>query len=349
MRGFVRSTSGFGRAVAAGIVLTLASAAFAGTAGGGRGARFAPSGGTHAHGGKMPRWVQLATPASPPRRYSHTMAYDGVSQKVLLFGGSGLRDYLADTWLFDGATWTQVATPSAPSARAASGMAFDKVTGQVVLFGGFDGQTHLGDTWVWDGATETWTEVQTPTTPPGVSLPMMFTDPLSGHAIMIGGFGGMFYYNDTWQWTGTDWLLLAPQDSPTARGAAISALDPLRHSAVIFSGLASLNAYDTWTWDGVDWARQAPSVQPSARFYSAAGYDPITANVILFGGNDGSGDLGDTWSWDGTSWTQLKSPQGPSARDSHGMAYDEAIGRLVLFGGIDPLNIYSDTWVFGGK
>ncbi len=299
---------------------------------------------------KAPKWAQVKTPTSPPRRSAAMMTYDGVSKKVLLFGGSGSTTYLADTWLFDGSAWSQVATTAAPTPRSAAGIAYDRATGQVVLFGGYDGTTHLADTWVWDGTSLTWTFVPTVTAPPGVSLPMMFTDPTTGHAIMIGGFGGIFYYNDTWEWTGSDWLLLSPADSPGARGAAISALDPVRHEAVIFSGLSSLNAYDTWTWDGIDWAQASPAQQPSQRFYSAAAYDPLTASVILFGGNDGSGDQADTWSWDGTTWTQLNAGKGPAARESHGMAYDEAIGRLVLFGGIGGgLLPFNDTWILGGK
>jgi hypothetical protein len=80
----------------------------------------------------------------------------------------------------------------APPARAAASMAFDNVTQTVGLFGGFNG-AYLGDTWIWNGATSTWSAANPATSPKAVTGPMLFTDPVNGHAIVYGGYDGNRY------------------------------------------------------------------------------------------------------------------------------------------------------------
>ena len=146
-------------------------------------------------------WMKLTPGTSPPGRSYPAMAYDPVSQKVVLFGGFN-GGYLNDTWTFDGTTWSKVNTPTAPPARSVSGMAFDRVTRQVVLFGGFNGSQHLGDTWTFDGSTLTWTQAHPTTSPKASSSPMLFTDPANGHADEYGGFDGNLFQLNTFSWTG---------------------------------------------------------------------------------------------------------------------------------------------------
>ncbi len=55
------------------------------------------------------------------------------------------------------------------------------------MFGGYNGQNYMGDTWVWDSIAQKWTQEFPTTKPTPVALPMLFTDPVSGHAEMVGG------------------------------------------------------------------------------------------------------------------------------------------------------------------
>jgi Kelch motif protein/galactose oxidase-like protein len=289
-------------------------------------------------------WTLVSPPVSPPARAGHSMAYDPVGKQVLVFGGYDDVGYLNDTWTWNEVTWTQQAPATSPAPRAGAGIAFDRVTHQLVMFGGFTGSGYLGDTWTWDGSTSSWTRRTTATRPPKVSGPMLFTDPVTGHVDMFGGFDGMFFQNVTWQWTGTDWLNLHPASSPTARGAAIAQLDSANQTVVMFSGIADLNAYDTWTWDGVTWTRQSPVHQPPSRFYSSSAYEPSLGAVVIFGGGSGNGDLHDTWEWNGTDWMQLQAGAPPAKRESQGMAFDPANRRLVMFGGQVSGLVVDDTW-----
>ena len=67
----------------------------------------------------LARWVPLKAKNSPSARAASAMAYDPVSQKIILFGGFDYANYLNETWIFDGLTWTKLNTPTAPSGRAA--------------------------------------------------------------------------------------------------------------------------------------------------------------------------------------------------------------------------------------
>jgi hypothetical protein len=93
-------------------------------------------------------WTALpASPGPVPTgRHNHTLAYDSVRGKLVMFGGRvGYTGRLGDTWELEGNHWTQVVVPG-PSPRGASCMAFDAARNQMVLFGG---EVNLDDTWVY--------------------------------------------------------------------------------------------------------------------------------------------------------------------------------------------------------
>lgn len=291
-------------------------------------------------------WVQISTPSAPPARAAAAMEYDPVSRKVVLFGGYNASQYLSDTWIFDGGTWTQVSGPT-PSARAAGKLVYDAVAKQLVLFGGFNGR-YLNDTWVWDGATSKWTHVHPAQVLRAVTAPMGFTDPINGHADIIGGWDGRIYHNETYQWTGSNWIELPTPGRPFARGAAIAALDPVRHVVVMFGGLGDINTNNTWTFDGLTWTLQNPLVQPLIHYYGNSAFDPRLGAVIGFGGANGGPDFNDTWKWNGSNWIHLAPANLPLGRESFGMTYDDAIHRVIIFGGQTNLNssleLLNDTW-----
>jgi hypothetical protein len=53
--------------------------------------------------------------------------------------------------------------------------------------------------------------------------------------------------NDTWLWTGDDWLQLSPTNSPPVRESAGIAFDEVNQQTVVFGGLSGNTLlYDTW-------------------------------------------------------------------------------------------------------
>jgi len=288
-------------------------------------------------------WHKIGLPNSPSGRGAMAMVYDGVSKKIVLFGGYDATSYLNDTWTWDGAKWTQIATANAPSPRAASGIGFDRVTGKVVLFGGFDGSNYLGDTWLFDGATSTWTQANPATVPTAVTLPMLFNDPLSGRVDQFGGFDGFLFQGITWRWSGADWIQVPATTNPYARGAGTAVYDPVHKNVVLWGGLGDVNPINTWTFDGTNWTEQFPATQPDITFYLGSAYDPVLQQVVIEGGSNSS-NLSETWVWTGSDWLQLIPQIAPPGRVSLGLAYDESSQQLIMFGGQNATTLFNGTW-----
>lgn len=293
-------------------------------------------------------WKQLSTATTPPERYYGAMAYDPASKKVVLFGGLGTNVNLNDTWTFDGTNWTQLTPAVVPPARNGATMAFDRKAKQLVMFGGFDGKKYLQDTWLWDGATSTWTQAQMPSPPPKATGAMLFQDPLSGRAMMFGGYNiyrRVPVFSNTWQWGGTAWKKLHPSTIPYPRAWGIATLDLLRHNVVLTGGNGdTIRTDNTWTWDGTNWTLLSPATQVPAFVGAGSTFDPAARSVVVFGG------VAETWSWTGTTWVQLVPTHSPSAREGMGMAYDPTTHQTIIFGGLianGPLT--NETWQFVGR
>lgn len=291
-------------------------------------------------------WLLRKPKASPTARESHAMAYDPIRQKIVMFGGFDGQNYLSDTWLYDGANWRKLPSvgPYGPDGRAAATMVFDNASQQLILFGGYNGQ-YLSDTWTFNEKSLTWEQARPAVVPVAVTAPNSFQDPVNGHAEIFGGFDGRFYSARTYQWTGSDWILLEPAMSPLARGAAIAANDARHHQVVLFGGLADLNSYNTWLWDGTTWALANPTRQPFIHYDGGSAYEPHLGYVIAFGGGNGGPQLTDTWKWTGKTWLKVPTATTPYGRESFGMAYDEKLGRIVIFGGLYNNLVLNDTWV----
>ncbi|WP_372629898.1 cadherin-like beta sandwich domain-containing protein [Cohnella sp.] len=140
-------------------------------------------------GGSDNTWQEKLSVGTPPSKRKHAaMAYDPVSDSVILFGGEGQSGaLLGDTWRWDGASWTQ-AGGSAPSPRSGAQMASD---GQnLILFGGKGAGGILADTWLWNGSTwENVTPADPSDSPPGAYHGQMSFDGQT--AVLYGGITGV--------------------------------------------------------------------------------------------------------------------------------------------------------------
>ena len=99
---------------------------------------------------RIPDWVEFDAPEKPPARNGHSLTFDPIRGRVVLFGGWN-GSALNDTWEYDGTNWIRITTPTSPSARYGHSLTFDPIRGRVILFGGDTGSTRLNDTWeYWD-------------------------------------------------------------------------------------------------------------------------------------------------------------------------------------------------------
>lgn len=177
------------------------------------------------------------------------MAWDGVNDTVLMFGGNFPGDATSnETWSWDGTDWTQLAPGSSPPVATTQlfdigGMAWDAANNNIVLF-------VSGQTWTWDGTD--WTHhFPDPFPPPRGTAGI---DYHTGFAaiVMFGGImplGGSTL-NDTWKWSGSAWTDLEPALSPSNRAAPLVG-DPSRDIATVHGGYSAVGAHphardDTW-------------------------------------------------------------------------------------------------------
>ena len=174
-------------------------------------------------------------------------------------------------------------------------------------------------------------------------------------------FGGILppptgVVNDTYEWDGSSWSLMAPATSAPASLSQPMAYDTQRGVSVLYGGGFTAQA-DTWEYNGVTWTERA-TTGPSPRGAFSMSYDSQRGVMVLFGGiSNLNGDLLDeTWEWDGVVWSQRLSVTEPQVRGGHTSAYDSVRGVTVLFGGfggIDPVQniiiLYGDTWEWDGS
>jgi N-acetylneuraminic acid mutarotase len=105
-------------------------------------------------------WTELAPSAGlvPSARSFHSMVYEPVGGRLMLFGGMDETYLFSDTWAYEPRSniWTELMPNgwSGPDPRAYSPMVYEPESGRVILFGGmtFDadgGLVFAGDTWAY--------------------------------------------------------------------------------------------------------------------------------------------------------------------------------------------------------
>lgn len=190
--------------------------------------------------------VFIPTALRPVARSEHAMAHDPLTGETLMFGGRTQSLILRnDLWAFDGTSWTNRAPVSfLPPARSDMRLVYDSARGVHVTFGGRSIGTSASDeTWEYSSATNAWTQVMTPTLPPGRYRYAMEYDANRGVMVMHGGVGLAGNLGDTWEYDGTDWTQVITPNSP---GARIGANFATGATGLFFFG--GFNFQDTWIY-----------------------------------------------------------------------------------------------------
>ena len=207
------------------------------------------------------QWIPKFPMLKPEARSLHTMAYDPLRRRIVVFGGmgsGGLTNPLYDTWTWDGTEWTQIPVYG-PSGRTNPAMVWDDSIGRLVLFGGNAATLQpLNDTWLWNGTA--WLTVYPPVSPPPRGLHAMAYHEGRRRVVVFGGrgaFGQML--GDTWEFDGVTgtWQQVSPLQSAPRNLFPEMAYDRLRSRAVLFGGNGG-SGDETWTYlDRTLWAAPA--------------------------------------------------------------------------------------------
>jgi hypothetical protein len=137
-------------------------------------------------------WSQQPSTNAPPARQAASLAYDTVSDNVILFGGSGANGLPpGDTWAWSGSAWTQLTPGISPTPPFAAGLANYPSNGSL-LFGGYSSMMAT-DTWAWQGTN--WIPLSSAASP--ASEPIGLTCDNGLNLNMMLGLDGTL-----WSWNG---------------------------------------------------------------------------------------------------------------------------------------------------
>ena len=222
-------------------------------------------------------WTDMKPSVQPGPRHGHGMAYDEVSDRIIVMGGligsgSSAVPY-QDTWAynFTANEWAEL-TPAVNPRVAHHALAYDAESDRIVHFGGQVGATVLGDaTWAYH-YNDTWTLMNPDPRPSPRWMHAMAYDGESDRTIMFGG-GEAFLgqaSDQTWAYDlNTDsWTQMQPAMSPRASTGARMAYDSESDAVVLFGGVQN----DTWAYD-FNTNSWTPLTSPSAPFLSASAGD----------------------------------------------------------------------------
>jgi hypothetical protein len=316
---------------------------------------------------ETPAWTVLTpTGTLPYARGQHSVIYDPVRDRMVVFGGDAVFAYLNDVWglsLSGTPAWTQLLPPSGapPSWRADQSAIYDPVRDRLVMFGGFEFPTYnqCADVWALSLAgTPAWTQlVPSNKWPSARKEHTAIYDPLRDRMVVFGGQDASpARLNDVWalslaETPARTWTQLTPTGTPPSARCGHSAIyDPLRDRMVVFGGQNASSTYlnDVWALSLTEapaWTQLTPTgTPPDVRAEHSAIYDPVRDRIVMFGGVSSS-YLDDVWELslaDTPQWTELAAGR-PGPIGSHSAIYDPVRDRMVVFGGQG--GIYSALWV----
>ncbi|MFX1254392.1 MAG: Kelch repeat-containing protein [Promethearchaeota archaeon] len=159
-------------------------------------------------------WTQMFPQTGPSVRYGHTMVYDPVNQKVILFGGHADVSYGEinnDLWTYDYSSnnWAEFSPNTKPDVRYWHGMAYDEDNEKIILFGGWTFSSNgteiiYDDNWIYDQGVNEWTQTSPVLHPPARYLHSMVYDSVNHKVILFGGYNGTSPIGNTWVYDVSD-------------------------------------------------------------------------------------------------------------------------------------------------
>lgn len=277
-------------------------------------------------------WRRWTPPLRPTARIGHTLVYDPVGHRTLLFGG--YRNGLVDdgTWSWDGTVWSQVGDDSTDVACWGHGVAFDEEHDEVVLFGGRDTGGLRAETWLFQG--DVWWHYDGAGPSARLGHGMAY-DRDREVVVLYGGKAADGENAETWEWSGappdgSGWRDATPVDgSPPPTADAQLVFDNQRRAVVLIVDDG------VWIWDGSSWRLERPlphllggQFPPLQLDVAGLAYDSDREVVVLAGGRLDFEAQTDTWEWNGEGWT-LKSQEMPNGFLGAQMVYSPRLHRTL--------------------
>jgi len=312
----------------------------------------------------------MASEGIPPARFGHSMVYDPVNERVLLFGGAVYENHYTffdDLWSYDPTTdtWTEVEYGTGPSGRFNHMMAYVPDRHQLFLFGGWSVRDRIGDTWTYDIDANEWTQLHPQDSPYPRSDAAIAYDEDNEVIILYDGYcqddGGR---QDTWvyDYGEGNWVQMDPEESPRSQYGHYMIYDSQNQRMVMYGGHWSIwedgasvsHGYSdgVWTYDypSDTWTKVDTATSLPQRYWHTIAYHENRGAMVVFGGSGTATPvLDDTWLYDlsANTWEMLDTDEKPPGRENSALVYDPVNEKIILFGGLKeigepPLN---DLWI----
>lgn len=233
-------------------------------------------------------WKTIQTQNAPEARSGHSMIYDSLKNRLLVFGGKNNDgELLNDLWSWNGKKW-KLLSSEGPTPRQSHKIVFNSDNGSVLLFGGSDkSRKSLQDTWVFNN--EKWTNVTSNNSPRGRLQHTLAYDQKRKKVVLFGGFdrseNGKVIYGDTWEWDSSLLWQQKSNDGEMARDHHAMAYDKKLNKIILFGGYNQGYLGDTRSWDGVKWTLISNS-GPARAGKPGMMYNKTDNCLILFGGGN---------------------------------------------------------------
>jgi len=224
---------------------------------------------------KSGTWENLEPANTPVWRSMHSIVYDPVGKRTLMFGGNDFTRAFNDLWEydFDQNTWTEISPDISPTPRQMHGMIFNPDRGSVILVGGrrANGGAFFNDTWEFRSSTNTWAVLNALDVPPvsdhvnlayyrSVQKLVLFTGP---DAYVLGN--GQVRPPSTWAYdfSTENWSNLHTATSPDGDHSSLT-YDPYREKLILLGNSRSTDGMFTWEFDWAEgvWTDITPETFP---------------------------------------------------------------------------------------
>jgi len=249
-------------------------------------------------------WKKIHDAAAPYPSNDRMAVYDPDRDRLVLFGGT----YIRDTWEYDGQKWWQIDTERAVPVRYGGSACYHGGLKGTILFGGSDKEgKDSNQLWFYDGQGWDRLTSDTPGPAPRHNAGLSY-DTRQGRLVLFGGESEAGVLNDTWVWKAGHWNKIETDNKPSPRKGHGQVYDYSRGITVVFGGAGQ--ARDTWAFDGSDWSLIESTITPLPRFFPAMTYDSADDTVVMIGGqthpSSTMNPLKDHWLLEGNEWTRLQ-------------------------------------------
>lgn len=298
--------------------------------------------------------------AAPTPRVDGTIAYDGASRRIYMFGGldNAARN---DLWFYSLAErrWQEVqASGAKPDARFGHTLLLDAPRRRLILFAG-QSRGFFSDVWAFDLDGGAWRQIAPNQAGPkdryGHSA---ILDEARGRMVISHGFTDAGRFDDTWAFdlATNRWSNISPSGTrPLKRCLHHAVYDPANSQMLLYGGCASgfgpCPLGDLWSFDlnANVWTERTPANRPAARQYYGRSFDTVRSRLVLYGGF-GGGFLNDVWTWNPATnvWQQQTAEGAPSVgRSRHESTYAADRGTTFFFGGSTSAGNSNELWMLG--